>query len=85
MARCGHFCSSPRLLAGINSTGNNHDKNKNKNNDKTSLVVQGLRNHLPMQVTWVQPLVREDPKCLRATTEAALTRACAPQRDKPSQ
>ena len=32
-----------------------------------SLVVQWLRIHLPMQGTWVQALVREDPTCHRAT------------------
>ena len=29
----------------------------------TSLVAQWLRIHLPMQGTWVQSLVREDPTC----------------------
>ena len=29
----------------------------------TSLVVQWLRIHLPMQGTWVQSLVWEDPTC----------------------
>ena len=33
----------------------------------TSLVVQWLRIHLPMQGTWVQSLVREDPTCHGAT------------------
>ena len=32
----------------------------------TSLVVQWLRIHLPMQGTWVQSLVWEDPICLGA-------------------
>ena len=32
-----------------------------------SLVAQWLRIHLPMQGTWVQALVREDPTCHRAT------------------
>ena len=34
---------------------------------RASLVAQGERIHLPMQHTRVQPLVQEDPKCLRAT------------------
>ena len=33
----------------------------------TSLVAQWLRIHLPMQGTWVQVLVREDPTCCGAT------------------
>ena len=33
----------------------------------TSLVAQWLRIRLPMQGTWVQLLVREDPTCRRAT------------------
>ena len=32
-----------------------------------SLVAQWLRIHLPMQGTWVQALVQEDPTCRRAT------------------
>ena len=79
------FCSPTRLLAGIDSTCNNRVKNKNENNGRTSLVVRGLGNHLPMQVTWVQSLVQEDPKCLRATTEPAPPGACAPQQEKPAQ
>ena len=33
----------------------------------TFLVAQWLRIRLPMQGTWVQALVREDPTCRRAT------------------
>ena len=33
----------------------------------TSLVVQWLRIHLPVQGTWVRALVREDPTCHGAT------------------
>ena len=33
----------------------------------TSLVVQWLRTHLPMQGTQVRALVREDPTCRGAT------------------
>ena len=33
----------------------------------TSLVAQWLRIHLPMQGTWVQALVQEDPTCRGAT------------------
>ena len=32
-----------------------------------SLVAQWLRNRLPMQGTWVQALVWEDPTCCGAT------------------
>ena len=35
--------------------------------DRASLVVQWLRIHLPMQETWVQALLQEDPTCCRAT------------------
>ena len=35
----------------------------------TSLVAQWLRIRLPMQGTWVQSLVWEDPTCRGATTE----------------
>ena len=34
---------------------------------RTSVVVQWLRIHLPMQGTWVQALVQEDPTCRGAT------------------
>ena len=37
------------------------------NTCRASLVVQWLRIHLPMQGTWVQALVREDPTCRGAT------------------
>ena len=33
----------------------------------TSLVVQRIRIHLPMQGTQVQSLIQEDPTCRRAT------------------
>ena len=33
----------------------------------TSLLVQWLRIHLPMQGTWVRSLVQRDPTCRRAT------------------
>ena len=33
----------------------------------TSLVVQGIRIHLPMQGTWIQSLVQEDSLYERAT------------------
>ena len=35
--------------------------------ERTSLVTQWLRIHLPMQETWVWSLVWEDPTCHRAT------------------
>ena len=31
----------------------------------TSLVVQWIRIHLPMQGTWVVSLIQEDPTCLK--------------------
>ena len=34
---------------------------------RTSPVAQWLRSRLPMQGTWVQALVREDPTCHGAT------------------
>ena len=37
----------------------------------TSLVVQWLRIHLPVQGTQVQSLVREDPTCHRAAKPCA--------------
>ena len=40
-----------------------------KDNFRTSLVVQRLRIHLPMQGLQVRALVREDPTC-RGATEA---------------
>ena len=49
----------------------NKIKEKIGNNKKeelgASLVVQWLRIHLPMQGTWVQALIWEDPTCHRAT------------------
>ena len=56
-----------------------------------SLVVHWLRICLPVQGTWVQFLVQEDPTCVRqlspwaTTTEPARHRACALQEEKPSQ
>ena len=44
----------------------------------TSLVAQWLRTRLPMQGTWVQALVWEDPTCRRATKPVCHNyRACA--------
>ena len=44
----------------------------------TSLVVQWLRIHLPVQGTQVRALVREDPTCRRATKPVRHNyRACA--------
>ena len=34
---------------------------------RTSLVAQWIRIYLPMQGTWVQSLISEDPTCLGAT------------------
>ena len=45
-----------------------------------SLVAQWLRIHLPMQGTWVQALVQEDPTCRRATKPVHHNYwACTPQ------
>ena len=38
-----------------------------KHSNRASLVAQWVRIHLPMQGTWVQALVREDPTCRGAT------------------
>ena len=40
---------------------------KKKSMQGTSLVMQWLRIHLPMQGTWVRSLVWEDPTCPGAT------------------
>ena len=50
----------------------------------TSLVVQWLRIHLPMQGAWVQSLLLEDSTCCRSTKPAHY-RACALQQEKPPQ
>ena len=48
----------------------------------TSQVAQWLRTCLPMQGTWVRPLVREDPTCRWATKPVCHNYwACAPQRE----
>ena len=38
-----------------------------KTKSRASLVVQWLRIRLPMQGTWVQAVVQEDPTCHGAT------------------
>ena len=38
-----------------------------KRNNKSSLVAQQYRIHLPMQETRVPPLIQEDPTCRRPT------------------
>ena len=48
----------------------NYQLTENKEDRGTSLVVQWLRIHLPMQGTWVPSLVWEDPTCGRATKPA---------------
>ena len=61
----------------------------NKNSiTRTSLVVQWLRIHLPMQGTWVWALVWEDPTCCGATKPmrhnlSLRSRACKPQLLRP--
>ena len=45
---------------------------------QTSLVVQWLKIHLPMQETWVQSLVQEDSTCHTAAKPTHHSyRACA--------
>ena len=53
-------------------------------------MAQWLRIHLPMQGTWVQALVREDPTAEQlspcaTTTEACVHIACASQQEKTPQ
>ena len=46
------------------------DHKESEKHDTTKETQQGLpwlRIHLPMQGTWVQPLVWEDPTCCGAT------------------
>ena len=64
--------------------------NKNLQLLRASLVAQCLRIRLPMQGTWVQALVQEDPTCRGATKPASHNyrarepRACAPEQEKPA-
>ena len=65
----------------------------------TSLLVQWIIIHLPVQGTWVQSLVWETSTCHRATkahepqllsphtasTKACAPRACVPRQEKPPQ
>ena len=47
---------------------------------RASLVAQRLQIRLPTQETWIQPLVQEDPTCLRATKPVCRNCwACAPE------
>ena len=57
------------------------EKKKKINSGKVrTLVVQGLRIHLPIQGTQVWPQVWEDPTCLRATKPTShTTKARAPE------
>ena len=53
---------------------------------RTSLVARWLSNHLPMQGTWVQSLVRDNPVCCGAAKPMHHNYwIYAPQRDKPPQ
>ena len=60
-----------------------------KKREGASLVAQWLRLCLPMQGTWVQALVWEDPTCRGATRPvrhnywACASGACAPQQERP--
>ena len=56
----GILCGSPSLM----TSGTSWYKNKLVG---TSLVVQWLRTHLPLQGTRVWALIQEDPTCHRAT------------------
>ena len=62
--QCGAWTKCPWMV---------HFKNGKKKKKKKmvhsgpSLVAQWLRIHLPVQKTWVQSLVREDPTCQGAT------------------
>ena len=56
--------SSEIVLRGTFTAVNMYIKKKSL---RTSLVVQWLRIHLPMQGTWVRVLVQEDPECHGAT------------------
>ena len=76
------------LVPDSGSTGHQSVKNiKKKKNFKlktalpgTSLVVQGLRVHLPTRETQVTSLVREDPTCWGAT-KPVHPRVNAPQQE----
>ena len=57
------------------------DSTEINNQSRTSLVVQWLRIHLPVQGTRVPALVRDH----RATTEAHVPRAQAPPQERPPQ
>ena len=66
---------------------------KKKKITQTSLVVQWLRICLPMEGTWVQPLMQEDSTGRRATKhthepqlqKSICSRVHVPQQDKPLQ
>ena len=81
-----------RFLRWAKSKNNNHNKNrrwiKDTFKDKgkgTSLAAQWLRICLPMQGTWVQALVQEDPICRGATKPASHNCwACVLQLLKPA-
>ena len=45
---------------------------KNRRNTRYSLVLQWLRSHLPMQRTWVQYLLWDDPTCREAMSKPPL-------------
>ena len=49
----------------------------------TSLVIQWLRIHLPMQGTQVQSLVWEDPKCQPTALKPVLRNKISHQNEKP--
>ena len=73
----GHGNGGGRL-AGAGVKGGNGGVNLRRNSGGTSLVVQWLRIRLPIQETWVQSLVQEDPISPgTATTESMSPRAQA--------
>ncbi|KAJ8786087.1 hypothetical protein J1605_006667 [Eschrichtius robustus] len=57
----------PQLLSPCATTTEAHRESIKIQEVGTSLVAQQLRIHLPMQGTRVPALIREDPKCCRAT------------------
>ena len=68
---CTPNAGGPGSLPGLGTRSHMHATTKSSSTTTkdpvTSLVVQWLRIRLPMQGTWVQSLVREDPTCCGAT------------------
>ena len=47
----------------LSTAKNCYDDGNSQLKSWTSLVAQQLRIHLPVQETWVQPMIQEDPIC----------------------